>query len=146
MRDCRVLMGTVSLLALTAAGVLVATPAADARVTKIQITSKQSPTFGGYAFEGVGRYEKIVGKAFGELDPNNSKNAVIVDIQLAPKNANGKVEYAFDLAHSTAKCNGEIFGVEENLTRSSIAEYLSGTRVEFILDPLDLGIGHNREI
>jgi hypothetical protein len=38
------------------------------------------------------------------------------------------------------------FGVEENLTRSSIAEYLSGTRVEFILDPLDLGIGHNREI
>src|SRR5271157_2075697 len=50
------------------------------------------------------------------------------------------------LAHSTAKCNGEIFGVEENLTRSSIAEYLSGARVEFILDPLDIGIGHNREI
>src|SRR5271163_3847800 len=52
----------------------------------------------------------------------------------------------FYLAHSTAKCNGESFGVEENLTRSSIAEYLSGTRVEFILDPLDIGIGHNREI
>src|SRR6202162_2647409 len=45
-----------------------------------------------------------------------------------------------DLAHSTAKCNGEIFGVEENLTRSSVAEYLSGARVEFILDPLDIGI------
>jgi hypothetical protein len=40
--------------------------------------------------------EKIVGKAFGELDPNDPKNAVIVDIQLAPKNANGRVEYAFD--------------------------------------------------
>jgi hypothetical protein len=89
-------MGTVSLLALSAAGVLVAAPAADARVTKIQITSKQSPTFGGYAFEGVGPYEKIVGKAFGELDPKDPKNAVIVDIELAPKNANGKVEYAFD--------------------------------------------------
>jgi hypothetical protein len=49
-------------------------------------------------------------------------------------------------AHSTAKCNGESLGVEENLTRSSIAEYLSGARVEFILDPLDIGIGHNREI
>jgi len=45
-----------------------------------------------------------------------------------------------DEAHSTAKCNGKIFGVEENLTRSSIAEYLSGARVEFILDPLDIGI------
>jgi hypothetical protein len=75
MRDCRALMGTVSLLALSAAGVLVAAPAADARIAKIQITSKQSPTFGGYAFEGVGPYEKIVGKAFGELDPNDPKNA-----------------------------------------------------------------------
>jgi hypothetical protein len=34
----------------------------------------------------------------------------------------------------------ENFGVEENLTRSSVAEYLSGARVEFILDPLDIGI------
>src|SRR6516162_7103731 len=96
MLDCRVLIGTVSLLALSVASVLVVVPAADARVTKIQITSKQSPTFGGYAFEGIGPYEKIVGKAFGELDPKDPKNAVIVDIQLAPKNANGKVEYAVD--------------------------------------------------
>src|SRR5215471_1979736 len=88
-------MGTVSLLALSAGAVLAASPA-DARVTKIQITSKELPIFGGYAFKGVGPYEKIVGKAFGELDPNDPKNAVIVDIQLAPRNANGKVEYAFD--------------------------------------------------
>ena len=65
MRIRRVLTGTVSLLALSAAGVLIAAPAADARVTKIQITTKQSPTFGGYVFKGVGAYEKIVGKAFG---------------------------------------------------------------------------------
>src|SRR5215468_2100178 len=96
MRDCRMLMGTVSLLALSAGAMLVASPAAHARVTKIQVTSKESPTFGGYAFKGVGAYEKIVGKAFGELDPNDPKNAVIVDIGLAPRNANGKVEYAFD--------------------------------------------------
>jgi hypothetical protein len=54
--------------------------------------------------------------------------------------------FLYFLAHSTAKCNGEIFGAEENLTRSSVAEYLSGARVEFILDPLDIGMGHNREI
>jgi hypothetical protein len=47
-------------------------------------------------------------------------------------------------AHSTAKCNGKVFDVEENLTRSSVAKYLSGARVEFVLDPLDIGIGHNR--
>jgi hypothetical protein len=33
-----------------------------------------------------------------------------------------------------AKCDGESFGVEENLTRSSVAEYLSGARVEFVPD------------
>jgi hypothetical protein len=69
---------------------------AQARITKIQITSKESPTFGGYSWPGVGQYEKIVGKAFGEIDPKDPKNAVIVDLQLAPKNAQGKVEYSFD--------------------------------------------------
>src|SRR6202790_270605 len=73
----------------------VAAPA-HARVKKIQITAKESPTFGGYSWPGVGQYEKIVGKAFGELDPNDPKNAVIVDLKLAPRNAAGKVEYSFD--------------------------------------------------
>jgi hypothetical protein len=31
-----------------------------------------------------------------------------------------------ELAHSTVKCNGQIVGVDENLTRGSVAEYLSG--------------------
>jgi len=79
-----------------AALLLVAASAADAHITKIQILQKESPTFGGYAFKDVGRYEKLVGKAFGELDPNDPKNAAIVDIKLAPRNARGKVEYAFD--------------------------------------------------
>ena len=35
-------------------------------------------------------------RRFGELDPTDPKNAVIVDIELAPRNASGKVEYAFD--------------------------------------------------
>lgn len=86
----------VPLLAVGAAAVVLAAPAADARVTRLQITSTQSPAFGGYAFEGAGQYERIAGKAFGELDPGDARNAVITDIQLAPRNARGKVEYAFD--------------------------------------------------
>jgi hypothetical protein len=68
----------------------------EARITKIQIISIQSPTFGGYSWPGVGQYERIVGKAFGEVDPADPKNAVIVDIGLAPRNVRGNVEYAFD--------------------------------------------------
>src|SRR5437867_1735189 len=81
--------------ALTAAGALVTSPAADARITKVQITTTESPTFGGYSWPGVGQYEKLVGKAFGEVDPTDSKNAVIVDIELA-RDPDGKVRYSFD--------------------------------------------------
>ena len=82
--------------ALTASSMMIAAAPADAHLTKIQITTKESPTFGGYSWPGVGQYEKIAGKAFGELDPTDPKNAVIVDLQLAPRNARGYVEYSFD--------------------------------------------------
>src|SRR5688500_6832348 len=38
-------------------------------------------------------HERITGNAYGELDPADPKNAVITDIDLAPRNARGKVEY-----------------------------------------------------
>ena len=76
---------------LVTVGAMYAAAPAQAHVRKIQITAKESPTFGGYSWPGVGQYEKIVGKAFGELDPNDPRNAVIVDLRLAPKNARGKV-------------------------------------------------------
>jgi alpha/beta hydrolase family protein len=82
--------------ALAAAGTLTAAAPADARITRITVTTYESPTFGGYSWPGVGQYEKIAGKAYGEIDPNNPQNAVITDLALAPRNANGNVEYAFD--------------------------------------------------
>jgi hypothetical protein len=66
-------------------------------ITKIVIDDVQAPTFGGVSFGEVGRYEKLVGRAFGELDPENPLNAVITDIALAPRNARGKVEYMTDV-------------------------------------------------
>jgi hypothetical protein len=81
---------------LMAAGAICAAVPANASVRKIQIIAKESPTFGGYSWPGVGQYEKIVGRAFSELDPKDPRNAVIVDLQLAPRNARGKVEYSFD--------------------------------------------------
>ena len=82
-------------LALGLAAVLAA-PAAQARITEIRITTTESPTFGGFSWPGVGQYEKIVGKAFGEVNPHSRQNQDIVDIELAPRNARGNVEYSFD--------------------------------------------------
>lgn len=80
--------------ALAATAALVMPVTADARLVRFEVTSKESPTFGGYSWPGVGQYEKLVGMAYGELDPNDPRNSVIVDIQLAPRNAAGKVEYS----------------------------------------------------
>ena len=79
-----------------AAGAMLAAAAADARITRIEISTTESPTFGGLSWPGVEQYEKIVGKAFGEVNPGDSKNSVIVDIGLAPRNSSGNVEYSFD--------------------------------------------------
>ncbi len=67
--------------------------AADARVTKIVIDEKVSPAFNGASFGDIGRYETLVGRAYGELDPADPRNSLIQDIKLAPRNARGMVEY-----------------------------------------------------
>jgi hypothetical protein len=66
---------------------------ANARVTQIHITETESPTYGGTSFGSVGQYERIEGTITGEVDPKDPLNAVIVDIGLVPKNANGTVGY-----------------------------------------------------
>ena len=65
----------------------------EARVTRIVIEQKQSPAYEGKVFGNVGPYEILSGKAYGELDPRDPHNTIITDIQFAPRNARGMVEY-----------------------------------------------------
>ena len=58
---------------------------ADARVTRIVVD-----TTTGIANQ---PYEQLTGRAFSELDPTDPHNTIITDIALAPRNADGKVEY-----------------------------------------------------
>jgi hypothetical protein len=76
-----------------AASLLMTAPVAHAQVVRIVIDSVVSPAFGGSSYGSVGQYETIVGRAFGELDPNDRRNRVITDLQLAPRNSRGRVEY-----------------------------------------------------
>ena len=79
---------------IAAAGlVAIVASGAQARVTRIVVENKVSPAFDGASFGTAGQYETLAGRAFGELDPNDPKNAVIQDIKLAPRNAKGMVEY-----------------------------------------------------
>ncbi|HEY4326427.1 MAG TPA: alpha/beta hydrolase domain-containing protein [Mucilaginibacter sp.] len=69
---------------------------AQAGIVKIEITSVE-PAYGGKIFGDIGAYEKLRGKAYGEVDPSSPQNLVITDILLAPRNARGMVEYAMDI-------------------------------------------------
>jgi hypothetical protein len=70
---------------------LIGAAASEAKVTKITI-SKTTPAFNGQVFA-VGTYEELRGTFSGEIDPHDRRNAVITDINLAPTNVRGKVEY-----------------------------------------------------
>jgi len=87
--------------------------AVEARVTEVVITSIESPTFEGLSFPPVGQYERLSGIARGELDPNDPLNAGIVNIDKAPRNARGNVEYDVDIfilkPVNLSKGNGRIF-------------------------------------
>ncbi len=58
----------------------------DARITRLVVENTE-------AF-GQDGYEKLTGHAYGELDPKLPLNGIITDLELAPRNAHGMVEYS----------------------------------------------------
>ena len=75
-----------------ASGMFFSAASVNARTTNIQILN-HAIAFGGHSFPGIGQYEVITGVATGEVDPNDAKNAVITDLSLAPRLADGNVQY-----------------------------------------------------
>ena len=75
---------------------LLASCAAYSEVIRFEVT-ESAPAFEGRSFGTVGSYLRITGKATIALDPRDPKNAVIADIDKAPRNAAGKVEAVADV-------------------------------------------------
>jgi len=119
-------------LALVAAALLGSVSLAHARVTEIVIKTVESPAFGGKSFGSVGQYERISGQIVGEVDPGDPRNAVIVDIGLAPKNPNGTVGYAADFQIlrpiDRSKGNGRLIYEINNRGRAFMPQMLNDAR------------------
>ncbi|MGC2696441.1 MAG: alpha/beta hydrolase domain-containing protein [Candidatus Angelobacter sp.] len=75
---------------------------AEARVVRVEITSR-GDIDGGKPFGPAGAYEKITGRVFFAVDPVNLHNRQIVDLDKAPRNAQGEVEFSADLYLSKPK-------------------------------------------
>jgi hypothetical protein len=73
---------------------LAAAPAA-ARVTEINVVAVE-PFADGAAFGDTGAYERVKGTFRGELAPADPRNRGIVNLDKAPRNAAGNVEYEAD--------------------------------------------------
>jgi hypothetical protein len=84
----------------------------QARIVRIIIT-KTEPYLEGKLFGTAGSYEKLTGQAYGEVDPGNPLNSIIQDINLAPINERGMVEYISDFIIlrpvDMTKSNGILF-------------------------------------
>src|SRR5882757_6577099 len=67
-----------------------------ARVVRVEITSR-TDIQEGKPFGAAGAYEKIIGRVYFAVDPANLHNRQIVDLDKAPRNAKGEVEFSSDL-------------------------------------------------
>ena len=69
---------------------------AGAEVVRLDIL-QTTPAFGGRSFGAVGPYVRITARATIAVDPADPRNAVIADIDRAPRNAAGRVEAVADV-------------------------------------------------
>lgn len=80
-------------------------------VTRLEITSER-PFADGQSFGDVGAYTQVDGRAYFSVDPLHTANEQIADIQLAPRNEQGMVEFSSDFRilrpADSAKGNGRL--------------------------------------
>ena len=114
--------------------VLLAASIAEAEVTRLEITRRE-PFVAGQTFGSVGAYEKVVGRFHGELDPAHPLNRVIVDLDLAPRNARGRVEYSADFyllkpVDLTRGNRALLYDVNNRGNKRVLLEHNSGRRAD----------------
>ncbi len=85
-----------------------ATDPLAAKVIKFEVRSVESPAFEGRGFGAAGTYDRIIARATIAVSPADPRNAVIVDIDRAPRNAQGLVEAVADveILRPTIAANG----------------------------------------
>src|SRR5215471_945315 len=65
----------------------------EARVVKF-IVQQQNSFLGGADWGNAGPYELLQGTAYLEVDPRDRRDSIIVDLENAPRNAHGMVDFS----------------------------------------------------
>jgi Alpha/beta hydrolase domain len=97
-------------------------------ITRI-IVEKKELFADGHEFAVTGAYETLVGTLHGEVDPKNRLNKVIVNLDKAPRNKKGGVEYQSDFCIlkplDMARGNGKVFFDAPNRGSKRIVAFLN---------------------
>ena len=108
--------------------------AMQARVLRVEIDSR-TDLQDGKPFGAVGAYEKITGRVFFAVNPANLHNRQIVDLDKAPRNAQGEVEFSADLyllkPKEMAKGNQAVLFEVSNRGGRGILSLVNGREGEF---------------
>jgi hypothetical protein len=118
----------------------------EARVTRVVVEKRESPALDGKAFGRAGPYEILSGHFFGEIDPKDPHNSIIMDLQFAPRNARGMVEYSATFALSKpvdmSRSNGVLYYSVSNRGRGApvgfdngMVNLLSGWQGDLLQNP-----------
>jgi len=109
---------------------------ADAEVTRWDIT-KREPYASGKSIGDRGACERWTGVVHFALNPNLAANSQIVDLALAPKNADGKVEFWADfellVPVDRSRLNGAVFYEVNNRGGTTAPRIIDGDADDFLL-------------
>jgi len=107
-----------------------------AEVVRIEVTSRGDLL--------SGKYEKLTGKIYFAVDPRNTANQIVTDIDKAPKNASGKIEFSSDFymikPKDMSRSNGTLLYEVSNRGNKGMIGHFN--RTASVLDPktdADLG-------
>src|SRR5262245_40125924 len=117
----------------------------DAKVSKLEILRFESPAFEGRTFGSVGTYDRIVARATIAVAPGDARNSVIVDIDRAPRNAQGLVEATTDveILRPSVATNGNRALIYDVVSRGSkrLLAYFNDAPGSDLLKAADAGTG-----
>jgi len=102
----------------------------DARVVRF-VVEQTRPLAPGTSFGSAGEYDRLDGTAYFEVDPKDPLNAIVVNIDKAPRNARGMVEFSAPFSilkpRDNAKGNHKIFfGITNRGNKQAISYFNFG--------------------
>src|SRR5258706_3067293 len=105
-----------------------------AGLVRFEVTER-SPVLQGKTFGAAGAYERFIGKAYFEVDPNAPANQLIANIKRAQRNSRGKVAFFADFyvisPVDSKKGNGTLLFEVGNRGRKSLLTVFSRSKSSF---------------